>query len=482
MSDDEHEGASWSEVFRRDHAGSLALVCLGVWLHAADALIVATMMPAIVGEIGGARLIPWSVVLYEIGSIVVGATSGLLAARRGVRRPMIAAASLYALGCIVSASAPRMDILLVGRLAQGLGGGGLAALSFVAIATLFPRRLTARVMALVSTAWMVSALSGPMIGGAFATLASWRAGFVFFAVQAACLALWLLGRAGATERSGTAADVPGRRVPVLPLSLLAAGIVSIALAGVDLAAGARTVALLLVGTLLLGLFLRADAGHGESRLLPRRAFDLGQPAGSALTLVLCFAAATTVMGLYGPLLVTRLHGVSELVAGSVLVVGAIAWSGCAALVSGAPQHRDPLLIGAGTALVSASVAGLAWSVAQGPLWSVALCVAVQGGGFGMAWTFILRRAVAAVAPEDTERMSGAIPTVQRTGYALGAAGVGIVANALGLADATDERALERIASTLFLVCLLPALGGLYAMLRFVRPRRHAVAIDRSSRA
>ena len=61
---------SWREFLSSSYAPSLALVCLAVWLHAADSLIVATMLPSMVDEIGGAALVGWSVSLYEIGSIV----------------------------------------------------------------------------------------------------------------------------------------------------------------------------------------------------------------------------------------------------------------------------------------------------------------------------------------------------------------------------------------------------------------------------
>lgn len=75
------ERVSWREILTRTHGPSLAVVCLGVWLHAADSLLVSTMMPAIVSEVGGVAFIPWTVALYEIGSIVMGAASGLLALR-----------------------------------------------------------------------------------------------------------------------------------------------------------------------------------------------------------------------------------------------------------------------------------------------------------------------------------------------------------------------------------------------------------------
>ena len=55
------------------------------------------------------------------------------------------------------------------------------ALSYVAVARLFPERLMPRLLALVSAGWGVSALCGPLIGGAFASMGWWRGGFWAFA-------------------------------------------------------------------------------------------------------------------------------------------------------------------------------------------------------------------------------------------------------------------------------------------------------------
>ena len=120
---------AWRDIFSRDYVPATVLVCLGVWLHAADSLIVATMLPAMIAEIGGGELVSWNVALYELGTIIMGVASGALALRFGVRVPMGAAAGLFAFGCALAAVAPAMWVVLVGRLIQGLGGGGLMALA-----------------------------------------------------------------------------------------------------------------------------------------------------------------------------------------------------------------------------------------------------------------------------------------------------------------------------------------------------------------
>ena len=94
--------AGWRELLGAGNLGVVVLVCLGPWLHAADALLITTMMPAIVAEIGGERLVAWNFALYEVGSIVAGAAGGLVAMRAGLRLPMAAAALIFALGCAVA--------------------------------------------------------------------------------------------------------------------------------------------------------------------------------------------------------------------------------------------------------------------------------------------------------------------------------------------------------------------------------------------
>jgi len=385
---------------------------------------------------------------------------------------MTAAACLFAAGCALSALAPEMWLLLAGRLLQGLGGGGLMALSFVSVGLLFPRRLVARVMGAVSTIWAVSAFLGPLVGGLFVEFATWRMGFWFFAIQAVFLALWIAARGESGMRPGE--QTGSARFPVVRLLWLCAGVVSIAYAGIEITA-LRTPAFVVLGLACLVVFLRLEAARGENRLLPRNPIGLGNPLGAALTMILCFTAATIALSIYGPLIMTRLHGAPILVAGYILALEAVAWAVVAALLSGAPERRDPALIVTGMLCVSLSIAGLAYSVSQGPLWLIAAFAMLQGAGFGMAWTFILRRATALAPPGEVERVSGAIPTVQRLGYALGAAFAGIVANAAGIAAENGTlpsgESLPFAAAAIFLACLPLAALGLLAATRFVRAEK-----------
>lgn len=457
----------WTAIASRPYGPALALVCLGVWLHAADSLLVATMLPAMVAEIGGHALVAWTVALYEVGSIVAGAASGLMAIRHGIRLPMTVAALLFAFGCAVSALAPSMWVVLAGRLLQGLGGGGLVALSFVSVGLLFPKRLMPRALAAVSTLWGVSAFLGPLAGGAFVELATWRTGFWFFALQALAQAAWLALGPRLGERPKPIGA--GERLPVIRLLFLSAGVVLIACGGIHVTP-LHTTGFVLAGLACLVAFLGLDGRRGDSRLLPANPIGLRTPSGAALTMILLMATATIPITAYGPLLVIALHDVSALVAGYLVAVSSIAWTIAAVLAAGAGERHDPKLIAAGMAAAALSVAGFAWSVPHGPVWLIAACAGLEGAGFGMAWTFILRRATALAPPDEAERIAAAMPTVQRLGYALGAAYVGIVANAAGFSGTADRATLAHTALVIFLACLPVAAAGLLATARFVTAR------------
>jgi MFS family permease len=503
--DAKHPGTQpgWKDILASGQRHRILVLCLGVWLHAADSMLVAT----IVTDIGGAPFIAWTVALYETGTIVAGAAGALLALRFGLRRAMTVAALGYAVGCGISAVAPTMEIMLVGRLAQGLGGGGLMALSLVGASTLFERVLLPRVLALVSAVWGAASFVGPFIGALFVELGSWRGGFVFFAVQA-LLMMALTNRvmrdaSHTSEPSSNEAifDAPRQREPrqsetrqsetetqetgaggpavagnvarvSLPwrrLSLLCIAVVAIACAGVVtpwLSALAVSVG---VGGLVL--FLRNDGAREADRLLPKRSWDPRHPVGAALVLVFLLSAATVGVSVFGPVLLITIHQTSTMMAGYMVALISVGWTSAALLTANAEEATDGVRILGGTIAISLSLAGFAVFMASGPLWVLVTLGIVQGAGFGMSWSFILRRATAFAALDDRARLASALPTLQRTGYAIGAALAGLVANNAGFGEGVSEAAARNAAFWLYALALPLTLPALHAAWRFAGATR-----------
>ena len=467
MTDTPHY-VSWQEFLRSGHTASLLLVCLAVWLHAADSLVVATMLPTIVSDIGGPAYVSWTVSIYEVGSVVAGAASALMSMRYGLRRPMALAAALFALGCATSAISPTMQGVLVGRALQGLGGGGLVALGFVAAGVLFPRHTRARVMAVVSAFWGMSAFLGPLMGGLFVEYATWRIGFGFFAAQAGVLALWILSRPEALPPSKNAS--PGR-FPIFRLGVLCLAVIAISAGGVRVEL-IRSTLLISAGILCLVWFVWRDGRADSDRLLPVSAVNPRTATGGTMLMLLLISMSTIAILAYGPILMTYVHQMPALTAGYIIACSSIGWTVSAVMISGMPERYDRLFIVIGMTATALSVAGFAYAVPRGPVPLIAAMSFVEGAGFGLAWTFILRRITALVPEHDVQRVSGAMPTVQRIGYALGAAYVGIVANAAGFVEITTSAQAAYVSEVLFLACLPLAMLGLLAMIGLVRRHPH----------
>src|SRR5262249_616996 len=206
---------------------------------------------------------------------------------------------LFALGLLGGAAAPSMGALIAGRAVQGLGGGGLSAVIYASVARCYPSESQPRMLALLSTAWVVPGLVGPGLGGFVADHASWRlvfAGLAPVALLCAALAMPTLRRLGGMRGTPAGADDPA---PIGFAVLLATGSVVVLLA---LQARALVVAtaLLAVGVAAVLPALRRLMPAGTLRARP------GLPAAIAsmgLVSVAFFGAETLL-----PLFLTVFRG------------------------------------------------------------------------------------------------------------------------------------------------------------------------------
>jgi MFS family permease len=436
-----HDGAERAHELRASGLmGRFLLVGIGVWLHAADSLVTATIAPAIVEDLDGIAYINWTISLYQVGAIIAGAAAAVLCARWGIKRIFMGATLVYAGGCVMAAAAPSMGILVLGRLVQGLGGGMLLSLSYVAIEAWFAPKLWGRLFAITATIWGGGSLLGPLIGGAFSGRHLWRGAFWVFTVQALVLcalaALWM----PATARKAA----PLSRWPVMPLLILSAATLIIAEAGAasGLQGGvAASIIGCVAGTALLYLAARLDR-RALVRLLPAQLLDVAHPIGAGLVMVFTLAMSTVGFWTYGPLILKLLFDTKPLVTGYILAGEAIAWSVATMAASRVTPADDQWLIRAGAVSIAVGAAGFAVAVPEGSLSGTVACALLQGAGFGACWPAIVQRIVRLSEPADRSLASSSVSTMQRIGYAVGTAAVGIAANMSGLSGSISATAVK----------------------------------------
>jgi MFS family permease len=448
-------------LFDRKLLPRFALLCLGIWLNAADTLVTATIMPSVAREIGGYQYFGWSVAAFLMGSIVAGACSGKLSIALGLRRATALSGLVYAVGCAMSALAPDFVTFILGRLVQGLGAGAIVALCYVAITALFPESLWPRVYGAVAGIWGAATLLGPLLGGLFAEAGFWRGAFWIFVIQAVIFVGAVMAMLPSEKRGDER-----NRVPVPQLAFLMAGVGLIGAAGV--VTDPRLAALLAVGGVAAMAAMLVANRRTKDRLLPRDASDLSTATGLGLLTVFAFEAAAIGFTVYGPAFIQARQGASPLVTG--YVVGAIAagWTTCALLVSNLPAQRDGVAIRAGAGVILVGVLASAWAVTQGGLWVTAAALLVLGCGFGLSWAFIARHAIASAPAQEQALASAAVPTTQLIGGAAGAAAAGAMANVLGFGHGIDPAAAQAHGFWLFAAFAPLALVGFLAAWRLAR--------------
>jgi MFS family permease len=454
-------GKGWGDLLAQGRLPRFALICLGVWLNAADALVTATIMPSVGVDLGGYGYFSWAVAGFLVGAILAGASAGRIAELCGLRAATVLAGLLTAAGCVTSAVAPEIFSFLAGRVLQGLGTGWISGFSMVAIALLFPERHLARVFAAVSGVWGVATLLGPLVGGLYATGGDWRGVFWLFAAQAAAFsvaALWLLRGADARRE--------GAGVPWPQLAVLTLGVGAIAVADLAGTAGV-SLGLVAAGLVLLVLALWIDT-RARVRLFPREAGRLGTVVGAGYASMFLLTAASMGFAIYGPPILQTLRGYSPLWAGYVVGVESLAWTAAAFLVADASGRWDAVWVRAGALCLVASVIVLPWALADRPLAWVLVGASLLGAAFGLSWSFISMRVMAALSDEDRAIGASGIMAVRQTGAAAGAALAGAAANLVGFSQGLSAETARAASVSVFVIAIPLALAGAWAAFRLTK--------------
>jgi len=148
-------------------------------LVALDQTIVGTAMPRIVADLRGFDLYAWVATSYMLASVITIPIFGRLGDLFGRKPFLIAAVVLFTAASVLCGTASNMLFLVIARGLQGIGGGILIGTMFATVADLFPdARLRLRWLVFVSSAFGVSNIVGPTLGGVLTQYGGWR--LVFF--------------------------------------------------------------------------------------------------------------------------------------------------------------------------------------------------------------------------------------------------------------------------------------------------------------
>jgi EmrB/QacA subfamily drug resistance transporter len=148
-------------------------VMLAMFLSALDQTIVATALPAIGRELNDLANLSWVVTAYLIAATAVTPLYGKLADIYGRRSAIIAGVLIFVGGSIACALARSMPMLILARAIEGLGGGGLIALSQTVIADIITPKERARYQAHFGAVFASANVIGAIFGGYAAQYWHW---------------------------------------------------------------------------------------------------------------------------------------------------------------------------------------------------------------------------------------------------------------------------------------------------------------------
>ncbi|TDQ81023.1 MFS transporter [Dongia mobilis] len=455
-------------LLTRANFAPLALVNLGVGLHAVIWYLASTAMPTAIGDVGGAEYLSWTGSLYLVTTILGGAVTAILKGRYGARDAMLGAGIVVVIGGAVQAVAPGIALILVGRAIQGLGEGVLIALSYVLTRELFDNRLVPRVFGTLAATWGGAVFLGPLIGGVLTELFSWRIAFV----GSALLPLPMMALAWAILRERPQRSFHGRP-PLLRVGLLAAGVIAIAAAD-RLGSAVAGVLAVAAGILAVAFALKLDrrsATHLITTVFP----GLRHRVSWGLWILTLMPLAEAGVFVYTPYILQLERGLTPTWAGYFGAIHAVTWSLAAVAVAQARDTWHGRFILAGPALLALGLAIVAVTMASQPLILVGIGLALIGIGFGISHSFINQRLMAAAPDGQGDATATAIPTLECLGAAIGAALAGLAGNAAGLAGPLDTGVVAEGSLLVFGGGALFSLLAVLMAIGFLRSRQPAEA-------
>lgn len=234
----------------------LASMMLVVLLGALEQSITSVALPVIASDLNGFTLMAWVVSAYLVASTVVTPIYGKLSDMYGRRTMLTCSVGIFVIasaGCALAQSMPQLVLM---RVLQGIGGGGLLSIAQAAVSDVVAPRERGRIQGYFSSVWVAASMAGPVVGGYLTHYLSWH--WIFWInLPVGAIALMMV------RRSLRLLPLPPRdtrrAIDYIGAVLLAAGLTGILMAATRIGQGVPVLeslnaTLLGGGLLVMGVF------------------------------------------------------------------------------------------------------------------------------------------------------------------------------------------------------------------------------------
>jgi EmrB/QacA subfamily drug resistance transporter len=414
---------------RQTTTASLAVVCGVLFLTFLDTTIVSVGLGAIQSNLhAGVVSLQWLVNGYALVFATLMLAFGTLGDRIGRRRVMVAGVAVFCLGSLLSALAPTVGVLTVGRVVMGVGAAASEPGTLSVIRQLYPdERRRARAIGIWAAVAGVALALGPVFGGVLIGLSGWRA--IFWLNVGAALVLFVASVAVVPDSSDPTPG--GFDWGGLVLGTVALGALTEAVIGGE-TAGYRTA---WIGVLFV-IGLAAGVGFVlVERSVQSPMLDLGIVSRPAVAgpLVGAFALYFGVFSIFffTALYLDEVVGYSGYRTAAQFGPMAVAMVG-GSLVAGSwvarSGPRTPLVVGCVLAACGL-VATQHYISAADPFRPLAIALGVAGFGFGVAIVPVTSAVLGIVPAAHSGMAASATNTCRQLGAVFGTAVLGAIVNA-----------------------------------------------------
>jgi DHA2 family multidrug resistance protein len=202
------------------------VVSLAAFMEVLDTSIANVALPHIAGNLGASQdQSTWVLTSYLVSNAIVLPISGWLVSLFGRKRFFMTCIVLFTISSLICGIAPSLGILLLARILQGAGGGGLQPMAQAILADTFPPRLRGLAFSLYGVTAIFAPSIGPTLGGWITDNYTWRWIFLMN-LPVGILALFLVFQLVEDPPYLTKARALGRRIKFdyIGFSLLTLGV------------------------------------------------------------------------------------------------------------------------------------------------------------------------------------------------------------------------------------------------------------------
>jgi DHA2 family multidrug resistance protein len=408
------------------------VVALASFMEVLDTTIANVALPYIAGGMGVSEdEASWVVTTYLVSNAIILTASSFLARMFGRKTFFLICLGLFTLSSVLCGFAPNLNALLLFRILQGLGGGGMVPVAQSILADAFPPAKRGQAFAVFGVAVVVAPVVGPTLGGWISDNLSWQWCFLIngpvgvFAIAAISAVLREPARAvGAKPQQQAGFDVIGFLLVATFLGALEVvldrGLEDDWFSSSFIVIFATVCALAFV--LMIPWELSRRDPMIDLRMVASRQF------GACFLVMLATGAILLATTQFLPQLVQQDFGYTATWAGLLLSPGGIVTMLMMFVVGRLAASVQPkYLIVVGAVLIALSMYSMTNVYGDLGFWFMARSRMLLGVGLPLIFVPIMTASYDGIPPSKTDQASALINAARNTG---GSIGVSIVSNVL----------------------------------------------------